>query len=308
MRSLARQTQRDEGVRPAAAEKGAAPRDADAGHVRRDGPLRVRTHRAVPARAARYLGEGLLETLWPTRCVGCDRPGALLCDACAAALPAIDQAEACPRCGAPFGRLTCTECTRCRERDDEGACAARPGEPDPRDLPAPPFDRLDGLVCFGVHDWPLDRLVRAYKDGGERRCAELLAGLLVRAVRAAGEAGSVDPGALDAVTFVPCTPRAYARRGFDHMEAVARAVADGLGLPLTDVLARRDSRDQRGLGRDLRAENARGTTVALGRLDGARLLLLDDVVTTGATMGAAADVLKKAGAARVTGAAVARAW
>jgi hypothetical protein len=49
--------------------------------------------------------------LAPTRCAGCDMPGALLCRReCARALPRIDRRWACPRCGAPFGYLTCTEC------------------------------------------------------------------------------------------------------------------------------------------------------------------------------------------------------
>ena len=58
----------------------------------------------------RAMGEGLAEALWPTRCVGCDQPGTLLCDRCRAELPWIEQRLACPVCGAPFGFLTCTEC------------------------------------------------------------------------------------------------------------------------------------------------------------------------------------------------------
>ena len=52
-----------------------------------------------------------LELVAPTRCVGCDEPGALLCDECLAALPWVRQELACPNCGAPHGGLTCTECS-----------------------------------------------------------------------------------------------------------------------------------------------------------------------------------------------------
>lgn len=259
---------------------------------------------AAVGRLGRYLAGGLAEALWPTRCVGCDRPGELLCADCAASLPAIDQSLACPRCGAPFGSLVCTECTRCRERDEEGW---DPGEaPERAALPAAPFDDLDAVHCYGVHEWPLDRLVRAYKDGGERRASALLAALVSQA---AADAGLVRAGrAPDALAFVPCTPAAFARRGFDHMERVAREAGEALGLPVVDVLARCDARDQRGLSRAGRTGNIEGSLVVLGRLDGARLLLLDDVVTTGATLGAAARALRAAGARGVAAAAVARAW
>jgi len=56
--------------------------------------------------------EGLLELLCPTRCAGCDMPGQVLCGSCHAALPQIERASACVRCGAPFGHLVCTECGR----------------------------------------------------------------------------------------------------------------------------------------------------------------------------------------------------
>ena len=92
------------------------------------------------------------------------------------------------------------------------------------------------------------------------------------------------------------------------MERVAREAGEALGLPVVDVLARCDARDQRGLSRAGRTGNIEGSLVVLGRLDGARLLLLDDVVTTGATLGAAARALRAAGACGVAAAAVARAW
>lgn len=252
------------------------------------------------AGSARRLAEGFAELLWPTRCAGCDAPGHLLCPECAARLPVIGQRHACPRCGAPFGSLVCTECTACLERRDDALDAPPAGET---------WLSLDGVRCFGVHAWPLDSLVRVYKDGGERRAAALLARFAAAALLDAADVpGAVAPGELDAVVFVPATPAAYARRGFDHMEPLAREAAHLLGLPLADVLARRDASDQRGLSRTERSRNARGSMVVLGRLDGARLLLMDDVVTTGATMGAAARALREAGASAVWGAAVARVW
>lgn len=254
----------------------------------------------------RRLADGAAETLWPTRCLGCERPGVLLCPDCAAALPAIDQAHACPRCGAPFGSLVCTECTDCLGHPDDDR-GEKP--PEPRDL-ADPLALLDGACCYGLHEWPLDRIVRGYKDAGERRASVLLAALIAQAVGDAGEAcgSGAFSAPFDGVAFVPCTPDAYARRGFDHMEEVARHAAALLGLPFVDALARWAPRDQRGLTKGQRAENARASLVPVVDVAGTRLLLLDDVLTTGATLGAAAGALKLAGARRVAGATVARAW
>ncbi len=55
---------------------------------------------------------GIAEAVWPTRCVICDTPGALLCRACELSLPYLDQLLACPACGAPWGRSICCECNQ----------------------------------------------------------------------------------------------------------------------------------------------------------------------------------------------------
>ena len=235
------------------------------------------------------------EALWPTRCFGCDRPGALLCPACTAALPAIDQRLACPRCGAPFGALVCTECTRCLERSDDRDAQGAP--------PVDGLPHLDGVRCYGVHAWPLDHVVRGHKDGGEYRAASLLAAMLAQATQ-----GFAEDVQWDGVAFVPCTHAAFARRGRDHMEGVARELGGLLDLPVVDCLARQAPRDQRGLSRSQRALNAAESLVSVVSLQDRRLLLVDDVLTTGATLSAAAGVLRQAGAVGVEGACVARAW
>ena len=231
------------------------------------------------------IAHALLELLSPTRCVGCERPGTLLCENCLSRIAWIDPASSCLACGAPFGAIVCTECRG----------AATP---------------LTWCMAAAAFEDPVPRLIRAYKDHGEQRAAYVIAELLAAYYRAAQErAGERLAGcAPDAVTFVPVTAQAYRRRGFDHMEQVALITADKIGLPLVDALAKHGSADQRNFGRQGRLEQARGAYEVVARVDGRSLLLLDDVITTGATVNAAAGALLAQGASRVAALALARVW
>ena len=220
--------------------------------------------------------EGLAELFFPTRCAGCEMPGAVLCDACRDALPRIARPGACTRCGAPYGYLTCTECWS-REWAFEAA------------------------VALGEFEAPLARAVVLHKDAGERRLADVFGVLLAKEVIA------LWPQWVDGVAYVPATRAALRRRGFDHGRAIAASLASALGVPLLDALVRGDALDQRALGRAARAVNAAGTFSVSGTLSG-HVLLADDVFTTGATLDAAAGALIDAGAEAVRAAAVARAW
>lgn len=222
------------------------------------------------------LPEGLAELLFPTRCAGCDAPGALLCDSCVRALPLVDPAHACPRCGAPARDGRCRQCAG-------------------RELP------FAGARCAGLLEPPLSRAVTLLKDGGEPRLAAVLGEL---AAAAAGEWAEW----ADTVTWVPASATAVSRRGFDHAEAISWALAAAAGRRPEGLLRRASGADQRRLGRADRAENVAGAfTLAPRDRPDARILLVDDVFTTGATLGAAARVLLAAGALEVRAIAVARA-
>lgn len=240
------------------------------------------SNRLLPA-----LCEIAAELLSPTRCASCECPGALICENCLESMVRIDPAYACTRCGAPFGFMLCTEC--------QGAATS-----------------LDRCLAAAVFDGPPARIIRAYKDGGERRLAAEIAHIMLKAAFEAERTSPKCYGGIisqtDAVTFVPVTAAAYRRRGFDHMEQVARAFSGACGLPFVDVLVKHGAYDQRAFSREERLEHSRDVYEAVEPVDGARLLLLDDVITTGATMNAAASVLKRAGAASVDGLAFARVW
>ena len=221
--------------------------------------------------------DALLEAIAPTRCAGCDLPGTLLCATCDSDLPLLDHAHACPRCAAPHGWIVCTECW-----DSELA--------------------LDGATGLGTLERPLSRCVTLYKDAGERRLAAVLGGRL-------GELLVARDVHADVVTPVPASAAAVRRRGFDHAALLARETAQVCGLECRSLLVHQDSGDQRELGRmERRANASEAFVVRSGTHVPDSVLLVDDVLTTGATLDAAARTLKQAGALEVGAGVVARAW
>lgn len=222
------------------------------------------------------LVEGFAELVAPSRCAGCDLPGGLLCNDCDRTLPRIDPKTACPSCGAPFGGLVCTECWETRFA-------------------------FAGAVALAELDGAVARAVVLHKDAGERRLGRTLGDRLAQAVVHRWP----DPPGL--VTWVPPTAAALARRGFDHGRSLAVPVAAALGSEAKPLLARASARDQRRLGREARGRNSAGSFSCLGEVTGG-VLIVDDVLTTGATLDSAAEALHAAGAGAVRVAVVARAW
>ncbi|MDR2715780.1 MAG: ComF family protein [Coriobacteriaceae bacterium] len=243
----------------------------------------------IPKAYARALAEALAENLWPTRCAICDRPGAVLCARCCRNLPYIDYWSACQRCGAPFGRVQCSECNP--------VSLQRLGE---KELS---FSRC---TCATVFDDRTAALITTYKDRGERRLAGAIAALLVETLPPGWTQGHC-------VSFVPATLGALRRRWFDHAELLARNVAERAGLPVEPLFERPRSRDQRKLSRHQRLENmSAGLRLREGFLEGgappARVLVVDDVYTTGSTLIAASKALVGAGSTAVSCATFARVW
>jgi predicted amidophosphoribosyltransferase len=217
----------------------------------------------------------VLDAALPATCVGCGREGPPLCRAC---VPALDRRLDAPG-GVPIGL--------------------------PGDLPAP----LLQLEWCAPFSGTVRAALHAIKYGGEQRLGEPLGAALAR------RWARVGVGA-DLVTHVPVHAGRARARGYDQAELIARAAARHLGLPYAPLLAReRATIAQFDLDRRDRAANVAGAFVGgafgpqpQGGLDPAArwVLLVDDVVTTGATLGACAEALERAGALGTSAITVAR--
>ena len=161
--------------------------------------------------------------------------------------------------------------------------------------------REGGVISALAFTGRVRDVLLGFKYRNRRQVGAHLAGIVVNRVLAAGVRPGVD---VDAVTWAPTSRRRRRERGFDQAEVVARRVALQLGLPAQRLLERDDAgHEQTGLDR---ARRLHGPTFrARPGLARARVLLIDDVVTTGATLRAAADALYAAGAWTVVTAAVA---
>jgi ComF family protein len=160
---------------------------------------------------------------------------------------------------------------------------------------------FDGLLAAFAYAPPFDSVIRGLKFRRLEYLGEALAGELFRRFEGA-------LGAHDLVVAVPLHWRRRLSRGFNQAEAIARPLAIHAGIATARALRRsRATVSQAGLPREERLRNPRRAFFAAAdSVREARVLLVDDVVTTGATVNAAAIALKEAGAASVTVLAAAR--
>ena len=162
----------------------------------------------------------------------------------------------------------------------------------------PPSPAANAFIYGG----PLADAVLRLKYGRRTELAPGLGALLA-------EAALAYAGAIDRVLPLPLHRARLRERGFNQSTLLAQPVARALGVPLdTSSLVRvRPTHDQASLPRASRAENVRGAFAARRTLASQRVLLIDDVRTTGATLAAAAEALLAAGCTRVSTLALARA-
>ncbi len=185
----------------------------------------------------------------------------------------------------------------------------RPGESEFCEACAPLLEKSpDALqppaaaAAIFVYGGPLADAVRRLKYAGRAEVGPVLGKILARA--ALPYAGRVD-----AVIPMPLHPRALRKRGFNQCIYLARPVSRSLAVRLDSgsLQRRRDTSEQAGLSRAGRIANVKDAFCAIRQARPARILLVDDVRTTGATLASAADALLQSGASRVYTLALARA-
>jgi competence protein ComFC len=232
--------------------------------------------------AARPVLQALLDLVYPPRCEVCDALGEqAFCAACLAQVSRHAPPE-CRKCGAllPRSAIARDVCGECRDTRYYH----------------------EGARSVGLHVGTLRTAVIQFKFENRRRLQEPLARLLAERMRTEPEPPQGLPlRAADLIVPVPLHPRRRQWRGFDQAHLLALELSRMTGVPMVTGLARtRPTTPQLQLSPHQRAENVRGAFAPLGDvLQGRRILLLDDVYTTGATINQAARAAKAGGAAEV---------
>lgn len=226
-------------------------------------------------------------TVFPPYCILCgepDTPGAASCRRCSARLDLLRAQPACPTCALSPGPHLASDgrCGECRRK---------------------PF-RFDGTLRVAPYVDEMLVLLRRFKFNRFEYLDHFLADLATRVLDHAGWRPEVD-----AIVAVPAHWLRRLATGFYPVQALSRGIARRSKLPLWTVLRRvRLDPHQIGLGYRARIENVKDAFRVRGRIkDGACVCVIDDVMTSGATLGEVAKVLKRSGARKVYNLVLARA-
>jgi ComF family protein len=223
---------------------------------------------------------GFLDLLYPPRCEACGQlRRAPICGECLAAIERIAP-PLCEVCGEPFDPLAqaAPRCADCRGKRH-------------------PFSLARSAAYY---TGPLAEAIRRFKYDCQMVLWRPLGRLMVEALR--DGAAAVDPDTVDVVCPVPLHRSRLRERGFNQSELLAEVIAEAFGKPIKLLLERtRPTLPQVDLPAQSRAANVRD---AFGPclqevIAGQRVLLIDDLFTTGATLGECARVLRRAGATDV---------
>ena len=222
--------------------------------------------------------DGLLDLIFPPYCVGCGREGVLICPACEAALPRIEPPW-CSKCGLP--------------RSGPCVCGTSRGR----------IWALDGLRVPFVFEETIREAIYGLKYKNLRSIAAPLA-------RHLADLLLDEPFSFDLLVPVPLHSRRLRERGYNQAEIIARHLGRLVQVPVaTDRLRRHRYTAPQARTADVeerRSNVSRAFGCRPGSVTGLKVLLVDDVTTTGATLEACAIELRKAGAVEVWGLAVAR--
>jgi ComF family protein len=218
---------------------------------------------------AHNLLRAVSEIIYPVHCGGCDKKGDILCRKCIDSLRTIEDDSTCPVCGRWLGKkVLCGECIQNKRGFREG--------------------------YYGFYfENRLRDAIHAFKFHGRKDVGKYLVRLIDEKIISFSES-------FDCIIPMPVTERRLKERGFNQSFIIGEEISKITGKPLYhSILCKtRDTMDQYSLHRDERKKNIRGAFTAKNRheIKAKRVLLVDDLFTTGYTAKEAAGVLSKAGA------------
>lgn len=223
----------------------------------------------------------IINHLFPSDCPVCGRlsdklPVAPFCGECWNEIEKY-AGPSCKICATPFSSEYAEICSDCMRK--------------------PPF--FSKTHCFGIYSSILSEAINLFKFHGIKRLSRPLGRFLLE----------FNISGIEAIVPVPLSPEGLRRRGFNQSLLLAKAVSDNKNIPLIMdcLLKRTETRPQVGLPAKERARNLKGAFVAAKQFTGKRIMLVDDVMTTGATANECSRQLLKAGASEVVVLTLARA-
>ena len=216
-----------------------------------------------------------LDFLFPFQCLGCGREGKVFCPDCEVRLP----------------RLTAPYCPICSRPNSVGLCHGC------RTTPL----CLEGIRAPYTMEGPVRESVHQLKYHQVRAAAPVLGRLMAQHFLSS-------PLPIDFLVATPLHKRRLRQRGYNQSILLAREVGKQVGLPVWEelLIRTRDSAPQVRLSRAERARNVEGSFECTRSVEGASILMIDDVATTGSTMSACGEALKRYGARSVWGLVLAR--
>lgn len=219
----------------------------------------------------------MIDWVYPPSCGGCHDFGIRWCESCQAKVQEVGT-KICPICGDFHnGQGVCQRCST-----------------------APPA--FDAVRSWGVFSGPLRNAIHALKYKNDLGLGEVLASYLIKYFNQLN-------WSIDLVQPVPLSKQRKNERGYNQAEYLARPFSYALNLPFTTRAVKRirNTRSQVGLSAEQRVENVQNAFVTDNRIvTNKKILLIDDVTTTGATIKSCAEALRKGGAEKVYGLTLAR--
>lgn len=220
---------------------------------------------------------GLKEIFFPSICFSCDKK--------------IREGFLCAGCSSKITFLhppLCNYCAKPVAGNKTGLC----------------IDCLHGkhhyakLFCAAVYREPLENLIHLFKYKNCDYLAELFTGLIAAHLEKTG----FQAADYDFVTAVPMHPSKLKERGYNQAGLLAKDIANYFKIPLKDgiIYETKEKASQARLKKNERVKNVAGCFAAQGKLDGPKIIIIDDIFTTGSTVNECARVLKEAGAQSVT--------